>query len=91
LLSILPAHCVAFRAVVDCNRLARAWNVRMLPGLQRDVSLKVADILYDPSLDRYQATLACVITMVAAKHHSARLHSVQHSMATAWLNILLVK
>jgi hypothetical protein len=55
------------------------------------MSLKVAEILHGQLLDRYQVKLACADSRVAAEQHLARLHSVQHSVATAWLNIMPVK
>jgi outer membrane protein TolC len=68
-----------------------ALNGGVLPGLQRVMSLKVADKLHGQLLDRYQVRLACADSRAAVEQHLARLHSVQHSVATAWLNILPVK
>jgi hypothetical protein len=53
--SFLIIACL-FAPLSIATGLSDSWNVRMLPGLQRDVSLKVADILHDPLLDRYQET-----------------------------------
>ena len=78
-------------AQMEAMSLNDALTGGMLPGLQRAMSLKVADMMHSQLMDRYHAQLSCADTKVAAEQHLARLHSVQHSVATAWLNILPVK
>lgn len=71
--------------------LSEALAANTLPGLQRVMSLRVADTVHSSLLAKYQSMLGCTDTRVAAEQHLARLHSVQHSVSTAWLNILPVK
>jgi hypothetical protein len=76
---------------IQVTSLFDALNAGMFLSLQRGMSVKVADTLHSQLLDRCQAMLACADTRVAAEQHLARLHSVLHSVATAWLKILTVK
>jgi hypothetical protein len=81
--------CICYQ--MQAISLDDALNGGMLPGLQRAMSVEVADITHGQLLNRYQARLACADSRVPAEQHLARLHRVQHSVATAWLNILPAK
>ena len=65
--------------------LGEAFEAGALPGLQHVMSQKVADRCHAELLHKYQPLLNSPDTRAVAKQHLARLHSLQHSVATAWL------
>lgn len=71
--------------------LGEAFEAGTLPGLQHVMSQKVADRCHAELLHKYQALLNSPDTRAVAEQHLARLHSLQHSVATAWLGILPTK
>ncbi len=68
-----------------------AFEANALPGLQHAMSQKLADRSHAQLLAKYEAMTQCPDTKVAGEEHLARLLSVQHSVATAWLNIMPTK
>jgi hypothetical protein len=55
------------------------------------MSQRLADRCHEQLLKRYQDMLSSAETQAVAQQHLARLRSVQHSVATAWLNIVPTK
>jgi hypothetical protein len=62
-----------------------------LPSLQHVMSQKLADRRHDALLSKYEAMKQHADTKVVGQQHLARLLSLQHSVATAWLNIMPTK
>ena len=75
----------------DVLSLGEAFEAGTLPGLQHVMYLKVAGRRHAELFHKYQAMLNSPDTRAAAEQHLARLHSQQHSVATAWLGILPTK
>jgi hypothetical protein len=57
------------RDQMQATSLYDAVNAGMLSGLQRGMSLKVADKLHSQLLNRYQAILACANKKMTAEQH----------------------
>ena len=68
--------------------LEQASTDKLLPGLQRATSSRLTDLLHHRLLKKYQDQLPNSDTRINAQQNLARLHSVQHSVATAWLSVL---
>jgi len=62
-----------------------------LPDLQRAVSQQLATLQANCLLDKYKQQLDDPDRRDGAKEHLARLFSVQHPVATAWLSVLPTK
>jgi hypothetical protein len=68
--------------------LSEALTTGSLPGLQHAMSQSLADSCHEQLLGKYQDMLNSAGTKAAAQQHLSRLLSVQHSVATTWLNIV---
>ena len=64
--------------------LAKAFDAGSLPGMQHAVPQKIADRRHAHLTSKYE-------TKAVALEHLAGLFSVQHSEATAWLNVMPTK
>ena len=78
-------------ADLEAPSLEEAFTAGQLPGLQHTVSQALADQRHEQLLAKYRDMQECPETREIAEQHLARLLSVQHAVATAWLNILPTK
>lgn len=71
--------------------LAEAMQGNTLSGLQHAISEKLADRRHVLLSRKYEDMAAVADTRVVAEQNLARLNSLQHSVSTAWLNIMHTK
>ena len=75
----------------EASSLADAFDAGILPGLQHSVSERLSNKRHASLLSKYEDMAQCADTKEAAQDQLARLISVQHAAATAWLNIVPTK
>ena len=76
---------------LEPQSLSEALSEGSLQGLQHVMSQTLADSCHEQLLDKYRNMLRGAETKAAAQQHLSRLLSVQHNVATAWLNIVPTK
>jgi hypothetical protein len=76
---------------LEAVSLPEALDAGTLSSLQHVMSQKLADQRHDALLGKYESMAQHAETKAVAEQHLARLLSLQHGVATAWLNIMPTK
>jgi hypothetical protein len=76
------------RRHLEAMSLAEAFDAGILPSLQHIMPQKLADRRLDTLLSKSEAMTQHADTKVVAQQHLGRVLSLEHSVATAWFNIL---
>lgn len=91
----ISATCVCKRLCtcrnLEAMSLSEAFDAGTLPSLQHVMSQNLADRRHDALLNKFEVMTQHADTKVQGQQHLARLLSLQHSVATAWLNIMPTK
>ena len=76
---------------LQVTSLAQAFDAGSLPGVQHAMSEKLAHRRHAQLISQYKTMAQHPDTKAAAHEHLARFFRVQHSVDTAWLNVIPTK